>query len=253
MQNRLMIWIILILFGVAAMWRLASQPNFQLFGSLVSEVETEEKLVALTFDDGPIPGKTEQILSILAMQQVPATFFLIGKEVEAHPELVGKILSAGHQVGNHSYSHQRMIFKTPSFIASEIEKTDALLRLLGVTGDIYFRPPYGKKLAVLPWYLQQNQRTSVTWTLAPEDFPKVTRSVNDLVNFTVEQVTPGDIVLLHVMYDSREKSMQAVPDIIRQLKAKGYRFVTVSELIEAGKQKTAARLVSAYSGSVSVD
>ncbi len=251
MQSKLMVWIIVVLFGVAALWRMASQPDFQIFGTLVSKVQTSEKLVALTFDDGPTPGKTEQILSILAMQQVPATFFLIGKDVEAHPELVDKILKAGHQIGNHSYSHQRMIFKTPSFISSEIEKTDALLRILGVTGDIYFRPPYGKKLLALPWYLQQNQRTSVTWSLAPEDYPKVNDSVAELVKFTVETTQPGDILLLHVMYDSREKSMQAVPAIIEQLKGKGYKFVTVSQLIEAGKQQTAMRQVSHYGPALS--
>lgn len=246
MQSRLMVWIILILFGVAALWRMASQPDFQLFGTLVSKVETSEKVIALTFDDGPTPGKTEQILSILAMQQVPATFFLIGKEVEAHPELVDKILKAGHQVGNHSYSHQRMIFKTPTFIAAEIEKTDALLRMLGVTGDIYFRPPYGKKLLMLPWYLQENQRVAVTWSVAPEDYPQVSSSVNELVKYTVDNTSAGNIILLHVMYDSREKTMQAVPEIIKQLKAKGYRFVTVSELIELGKQHTAMQKLSDY-------
>lgn len=233
MQSRLMIWIILVLFGSAALWRLASQPDFQLFGTLVAKVETQKKVIALTFDDGPVPGKTEQILSILAMQQVPATFFLIGNDIEKHPELVEKILSGGHQVGNHSYSHQRMIFKTPSFVASEVEKTDALLRMLGVTGEIYFRPPYGKKLLVLPWYLQENRRMAVTWSLAPEDFPQVNRSVNELVDYTVKNVTPGSIILLHVMYDSREKTMQAVPEIIKQLKAQGYTFVTVQGLLES--------------------
>lgn len=246
MQSRLMIWIILILFGVAALWRMASQPDFQLFGTLVSKVETSEKVIALTFDDGPTPGKTEQILSILAMQQVPATFFLIGKEVEAHPELVDKILKAGHQVGNHSYSHQRMIFKTPTFIAGEVEKTDALLRMLGVTGDIYFRPPYGKKLLMLPWYLQENQRVAVTWSIAPEDYPQVSSSVNEILKYTVDNTRAGSIILLHVMYDSREKTLQAVPEIIKQLKAQGYRFVTVSELIDLGKQHTAQQKMTDY-------
>lgn len=231
-QSHLMFVLVLILFSVAAVWRLSSMPDFQFFGELKSRAASNEKMIALTFDDGPAPEKTEQILKILQDEAVAATFFLTGQEVEKNPALLRQILAAGHQVGNHSYSHQRMIFKTPSFISTEIEKTDTLLRQNGVDGVIYFRPPYGKKLVLLPWYLMKHHRISVTWDVAPENFPKIAGEPQALADYTVKQVQPGSIILLHVMYDSRSATMQAVPDIIRRLKAQGYRFVTVHELLK---------------------
>ena len=231
-QSHFMFLLVLVLFSVAGVWRLSSLPDLQVFGEIKSQAMISEKVVALTFDDGPTPDKTNQILQILAEEQVPATFFLIGQEVQQHPQLVRQILAAGHQVGNHSFSHQRMIFKSPAFVAGEIEQTDKLLRDSGVDGVIYFRPPYGKKLLVLPWYLMKHHRVSVTWDVAPENFPKIAKDPQALVDYTVQQTKPGSIILLHVMYDSRQATMQAVPQIIRQLKAQGYRFVTVHELLK---------------------
>ncbi|MFN6261201.1 MAG: polysaccharide deacetylase family protein [Chromatiaceae bacterium] len=231
-QSHFMFLLVLVLFSVAGVWRLSSLPDLQVFGEIKSQAMISEKVVALTFDDGPTPDKTNQILQILAEEKIPATFFLIGQEVQQHPQLVRQILAAGHQVGNHSFSHQRMIFKSPAFVAGEIEQTDKLLRDSGVDGVIYFRPPYGKKLLVLPWYLMKHHRVSVTWDVAPENFPKIAKDPQALVDYTVQQTKPGSIILLHVMYDSRQATMQAVPQIIRQLKAQGYRFVTVHELLK---------------------
>ena len=120
-QSHFMFLLVLVLFSVAGVWRLSSLPDLQVFGEIKSQAMISEKVVALTFDDGPTPDKTNQILQILAEEQIPATFFLIGQEVQQHPQLVRQILAAGHQVGNHSFSHQRMIFKSPAFIAGEIE------------------------------------------------------------------------------------------------------------------------------------
>lgn len=232
MQIKAMLLLVLVLFSSAALWRLSSLTDFQLFGTLVHRVETTEPIIALTFDDGPTPRKTEQILQLLAAEQIPATFFLTGKEIENHPDLLQKILAAGHQVGNHSYSHQRMLFKTPRFIAQEIEKTDALLKAAGALEPIYFRPPYGKKLFMLPRYLEAHQRIAVTWDVAPENFPQLTENPSLLADYTIAQAKAGSIILLHVMYDSRATTMQAVPAIIQGLKAKGFKFVTVSELMK---------------------
>lgn len=231
MQARVMFLLVLLLFCTAAVWRLSSRADFQLVGELVDHVPTEQKVIALTFDDGPEPNQTEQILQILAVEQVPATFFLVGEAIARNPQLTQKILAAGHQLGNHSYSHQRMVFKSPEFIAEEIEKTDALLRQAGVTGPILFRPPYGKKLVLLPWYLANHQRTAVTWNIAPEDYRQIAKNSQAIVQHCLDEVKPGSIILLHVMYQSRRASMQAVPELIKQLKANGYRFVTVDELL----------------------
>ncbi|MDZ7901860.1 MAG: polysaccharide deacetylase family protein [Rheinheimera sp.] len=208
--------------------RLSSRADFQLFGELVYQVQTEQKVIALTFDDGRA-NKTEQILQILAAEQVPATFFLVGEALERNPELAKKLLAAGHQLGNHSYSHQRMLFKSPEFIASEIEKTDALLRDVGVTGQILFRPPYGKKLVLLPWYLATHQRVAITWDVAPENYRQIAKDSQAIVQHCLK-VQPGSSSCC-VMYEPRRASMQAIPELIKQLKAQGYRFVTVDELL----------------------
>jgi hypothetical protein len=232
MQIRAIFFLVVILFSSAAAWRLSSMADFQFFGALVHRVDTNKPLIALTFDDGPAPGKTEQILQILASEQIKATFFLTGRELKQHPLLLQKILAAGHQVGNHSYSHQRMLFKTPGFIAEEIEKTDMLLKEGGAPEPYYFRPPYGKKLLLLPWYLSENKRLTVTWDLAPENYSQLTQDPAKLTAFTVQQAKAGSIILLHVMYDSRSNTMAAVPDIIRGLKQRGFQFVTVQELLK---------------------
>jgi len=232
MQIKAMLLLVLVLFSSAALWRISSLTDFQILGTLIHRVDTTQPLVALTFDDGPTPGKTEQILQILADENVIATFFLTGEEIAAHPQLLGKIIAAGHQVGNHSYSHQRMVFKTPGFIAREIEQTDALLQAAGAAEPFYFRPPFGKKLWMLPRYLAKNQRIAVTWDVAPENFPQLTQDPALLADYTIAQTKAGSIILLHVMYDSRESTMQAVPAIIQGLKARGFSFVTVAELLE---------------------
>ncbi len=230
-QISLLVLLTLLLFGSAAIWRLASLADYQLTGTLIHRVETTQPVIALTFDDGPVPGQTEAILQILAQEQIKATFFLLGQDVQRHPQLLAKILASGHQVGNHSYSHQRMIFKTPAFIASEIEKTDALLTAAGVPEPILFRPPYGKKLWLLPSYLARKQRISVTWDLAPENLPALVAVPQKMIAYTVQQAKPGSIILLHVMYPNRAQTLAAVPAMIRGLKQRGFRFVTVSELM----------------------
>src|SRR5471030_2983308 len=114
--------------------------TFQFFGGIVNRVNTQEKVVALTFDDGPTK-KVDTILSILNSENVKATFFLIGNEIKQYPGEGKKLVSSGQEIGNHTYSHNRMIFKSPSYIKKEIEDTDNLIREIGYKGDIQFRPP----------------------------------------------------------------------------------------------------------------
>jgi peptidoglycan/xylan/chitin deacetylase (PgdA/CDA1 family) len=145
-------------------------PNFQLLGKYVDRVQTPEKTIALTYDDGPNPPYTHQLLDVLARHQVKATFCVLGKQVEQYPETLKLIVSEGHEVANHSYSHPQMIWKSPAFIRSEIQKTDRLLRELGVRGDIHFRPPFGMKFLLLPYILTRLQKVSILWNIDAKDF-----------------------------------------------------------------------------------
>lgn len=213
-------------------WQLSSARSFQLFGELVQRVDTDEKVIALTFDDGPSKRYTAEIVALLEQQQVKATFFITGKEAEQNPDEVRQLYQAGHQLGNHSFSHPRMLFMSPASIAEELERTDAAIRAAGYQGDIFFRPPYGKKLVMLPWYLAQQQRTTIMWDLEPETDPKFASDAQVMADYVINNARPGSIVLLHVMYQSRQASREALPLIIQGLKQKGYHFVTVSELLK---------------------
>ena len=104
--------VFLLLFGSL---KLMNSRTFQLFGGLTNQVETNQKVVALTFDDGPTTN-VDEILPLLNQYNAKATFFLIGSDIEKNPEEAKKIANSGHQIGNHTYSHQRMIFKSPSFM-----------------------------------------------------------------------------------------------------------------------------------------
>ena len=227
--------VVLILAVAYGLWEIGKSRTFQFFGTIVPRVETSEKIVALTFDDGPTPEFTDEILRILKEEDVKATFFLIGGELEKHLDEGKKIVAAGHEIGNHSYSHTRMIFVSPAFVKEEIEKTDALIRAAGYEREPHFRPPYGKKLFALPFYLSQHNRKSITWDVEPESFPEIAKSSEAITKYVLDNTQNGSIILLHVMYDPQKKSLTAVKPVIEGLKQKGFRFVTVSDLISSQK------------------
>lgn len=228
--------VVLVLVLLLAVWKLSSSVQFQLFGELVHKVDTEQKLVALTFDDGPTPHYTTDILQLLDLYQVKATFFVTGSETQRYMTQAKQIVAAGHQLGNHSWSHQRMLFMSLDEINREIEGTDQQIRAAGYQGEILFRPPYGKKLLLLPWYLAENNRVSIMWDIAPETFDEDSEDPQTMAAQVLEQVQPGSIVLLHLMYKNRDASRAALPLIIKGLKQKGYTMVRLSDLLAAEKQ-----------------
>lgn len=227
------LYLVIVLLGAFGAFQMMRSRNFMLFGKIVSRVETDEKVVALTFDDGPT-DKTPEVLAALDRAGIKATFFLTGREIETEPDAAASIVAAGHQIGNHSYSHQRFVLKSLPFIRDEIERTDALIRQAGYEGEIFVRPPYGKKLVLLPWYLHRTGRTAVTWDVEPDSDPEVAEDSESIIAHVVENVQPGSIILMHVMYDSRAESLKAIEGIVSALREMGYEFKTVSELMEYG-------------------
>lgn len=223
---------ILLLFLLAyGVLRLSRSRTFQLFGGITYRVDTDEKTVALTIDDGPVPGATESLLALLHRHGARATFFLIGADIERYPELARAIVLAGHQIGNHSFSHQRMIFKSPHFIRQEVEKTNRAIRAVGYAGPIFFRPPYGKKLLYLPYYLRNQRIPTIMWDLEPDSYDDIAASGDRIVAHVRGRVQPGSIILLHAM--NRQPSLDALEPLLEQLGRQGYRFVTIMELLRA--------------------
>ena len=204
--------------------------HFQLFGELVYRVDTKQKVLALTFDDGPTPDRTKEILRILDEENIKATFFLNGGSLEKHAEAGRLLVNSGHEIGNHSYSHKRMVFMSYAEVAKEIESTERIIRQYGYREPLHFRPPFGKKLISLPLYLKNNNIKAITWDVEPETWGEPRNSVEERIENAVSQTKPGSIIIMHVMHGD-DKSMQAVRPIVRQLKEKGYTFLTISELM----------------------
>ena len=216
---------------IAAAWHLSKARTLQLFGGIVPRVETTAPLVALTLDDGPTARYTDEILALLRQEGVQATFFVVGEALERNPAACQKLVAEGHELGNHSYSHQHMLLKSYAFIEQEIERTDQLIRTCGYEGEIHFRSPYGKKFVLLPYYLAKTGRKNIFWDVAPESDRDIAADADKIVRYVLEETRPGSIILLHAMYGSRAETRKAIPAILQGLRERGYRFVTVSELL----------------------
>ncbi len=202
----------------------------QLYGEAVFRVATDEKLVALTYDDGPSPLYTPEILRLLRERGAKATFFVLGSEAVKYPELIKKIYSDGHEIGNHSWTHEQLIFCTPSFVRSQIDRTDAVLKELGYRGPIPFRAPYGRKLLALPWVLHSTNRRHILFDVIPYDWERPGSAI--IAERAVIETQPGSIILLHDGRGERSQTVEATGEIIDALHSQGYRFVTISELLE---------------------
>ena len=209
-----------------------SFPSSQFAGAIVYKLPTTAKVVALTFDDGPNGRYTQEILDVLKQEQVSATFFLIGKNVEQYPQLTRAILERGHQIGNHSYSHPwKLPFENKqTFWTQIIETDDAIYKATGQRPRI-FRPPHGLRTPWMSKELHDGGYTIYTWDDMTDDYV-VKTSTNKIVRKIMAHVKPGAIIVLHDGLNldhtsSRENTVKALPLIIENLKKQGYAFVTL--------------------------
>ncbi len=216
---------------LAGLRALARSRSFQLFGEIIARVDTRDSVVALTFDDGPVAAVADELVAELRARGVRATFFVTGMDLAAAPEVGRELVAAGHELGNHTFSHRRMVLVAPSTMRREIEPTDSLIRAAGERGTIRFRPPYGYKLVGLPYHLARTKRMTVTWDVEPESYPEVAATSAGIVAHVLERVRPGSIILLHPWYPSRATTRAAIPALVDSLQARGYRVTTVGELL----------------------
>jgi len=226
---------VLALLLLAGIRELARSRTFQLFGVLVAETHPRQRIVALTLDDGPGDRIVDTLIDVLRAHGAHATFFLTGRELAESPEAGAKLVAAGHELGNHSWSHARLIFKTTMRLRAEVERTDSLLRSVGQREPIYFRPPYGYKLLGLPRYLERSGRTTVMWSIEPDSYADVAATPAGIVRHVLDRVHPGSIIILHPWYPSRRTSREAIGPLVDSLHARGYRVETVGALLEASR------------------
>lgn len=213
-------------FGV---FELSRARCFALGAPAVCRVSTTAPVVALTFDDGPTTTGLAAVLPELQRHGARATFFLIGRDAEKHPELVRTLLAAGHEVGNHSFSHVRMVGHSPAFYEAEVARTQTALAAAGAQPR-FFRPPFGKKLIGLPRAVNHAGLVMVTWDV--EDPP--TTDPRAFASQVVAQAHPGAIILIHPMYPANRTARDALPMILDGLAARGLRVVSVGELLAQG-------------------
>lgn len=213
---------------IAALSAISNARCFALAGEAVCRVETRAPMVALSFDDGPTPDGVAWATAELRRTGAHATFFLIGDQIEGHEALVRRLLADGHEVGNHSFSHARMLFRPASFYDEEIRHTDRLLRRSGVPSPRLFRPPYGKKLFGLPRAVARQGYEMIMWDV--ED-PSGARDAREYAGRILRDARPGSIILMHIMYRGNGMAREALPLVLRGLAARGLRVVTVGELL----------------------
>jgi len=191
--------------------------------SIPAEAAEREKLVALTFDDGPSGRYTRALLDGMAQRDIKATFFLCGYRMEQYPDLVQKILASGHEIGLHGYSHKPMEAMCLQDIRKELEKTAKLLP--ESSPAVFLRPPGGACSRTVAAAAQEQGLALLLWSVDPRDW--ATNDARAVEASVLETVRDGDVILLHDMTDS---SVKAALSIMDKLQAQGFRFVTVSEL-----------------------
>jgi peptidoglycan/xylan/chitin deacetylase (PgdA/CDA1 family) len=188
-------------------------------------VKPGAKAFALTFDDGPWPIYTRQVLAILRAYDVKATFFMVGQELSRRPEIAREVRDAGHAIGNHSWNHP----SRPRDPVAQIERTNAMIeKQLGFVPTI-FRPPYGILKNGMARQAMHDKQAVFIWSADCGDWQRPAPS--RIANMIIRQARPGGIALMHDGGGNRSHTVAALPIIIRTLRARGYTFVTVPELL----------------------
>jgi len=198
---------------------------------VVTRIPTNERLVAFTFDDGPNPTYTPQLLDIFRAARGKATFFMIGEQIEAHPDVAAAVHAEGHEIGNHTQTHPHLTKLQPEQARAELALAEERIR--GITGQPVrvFRPPYFD-IDDSIWAIVREMGYPCVGAVNPETRDWETPGVDHILLHTRNTVTGGSVLLFHDGYGDRSQSIEAVRILVAELAAEGYRFVTVSELME---------------------
>lgn len=191
--------------------------------------DCHDKTIALTFDDGPHPRYSKQILDILDKYGVKATFFFVGQNIEYYPDAARAVVDAGHEIGNHTYTHNRVKRMTEDEILSEMTRCDDMIYSLGECQTVLFRPPEGAFGEAVEKSAEMLGYSVILWSIDTRDWAHSTPK--EIFKNVTQNIDSGDIILMHdyVSYDS--PTPEALELIIPELQKMGYKFVTVSELI----------------------
>ena len=222
------------LFGVILslllLFTLSATPALAATSQIIYQGSTSNKVVALTFDDGSDGYNIQSILNALSANNIKATFFLTGQGAENHPQAIKNIVSAGHDIGNHSYNHPDFTTVATTEMTNQLTRTETIItNLTGKSTKPFFRAPFGSyNSTVLQTVGNAGYTYTFQWTIDSLDWTG--NSATDIYNRVINNIVPGAIVLMHTGYGANGTTA-ALPNIINQLRAMGYSFVTLSQLM----------------------
>jgi len=206
----------------------------------IYRVKSADKLVALTFDDGPSPVWTPQILDALNQAGIKATFFMLGDHVEQYPEIARRVAREGHEIGNHTYDHHVLLYYTPAELEDEIAHAERVIKSVTGVSPKYFRPPKAWLTQKEKAIISRMGYKIVLWSLNSKDW--VTFHDKQITSYILRHIRPGDIILFHdsggaltTQGGDRRQTVKTILRLAKKLKERGYRFVTISELLQGLK------------------
>ncbi|MEI4789253.1 polysaccharide deacetylase family protein [Bacillus sp. FJAT-53060] len=200
-------------------------------GRVFWDMREERKKIALTFDDGPHPVYTNQILDVLKENRVNASFFVLGSRVHAYPEVAKRIVGEGNEIGNHTMNHTYFDRLSSKQIKQELKESAAHIASLQPGGPLLFRPP-GGRLTMKSFHILSKQGYDVvmwSFTQDPKDWSRP--GAHKIASRIIDHIQGGDIILLHDGGGNRKQTVEALKQVIPELKNRGYEFVKVSELL----------------------
>ena len=210
-----------------------------------SSVTAPGPFIAITFDDGPVVPNTPRLLDMLAARGIKATFFTVGYNVARHPNIIRRIVAEGHEIANHTWNHPKLSGMSDSGVRSELQRShDALTNITGTAPRMY-RPPYGAITArQKQWIMSEFGYPTIQWSVDPQDWR--TKNAATTRSRILSETRAGAIILVH---DIHASSIDAMPGTLDGLLSKGFRFVTVSQLINLSEGRgTGAAPVAAVQG-----
>lgn len=204
----------------------AQEINYPVYKSK----SNEEKKIALTFDDGPHPKKTQEIINVLEKYGVRATFFVVGVNVKNYPNAMKALVESGYEIGNHTYSHKLIKNSDKTRIKEELEKTETEIIKNGSVKTKLIRPPCGEYNENLINISLENDYKIVLWNIDTRDWAHTKK--NEIVKTVLSKIKGGDIILFHDYISGKNDTVEALELIIPSLLKQGYEFVSVSELLQ---------------------
>ncbi|MBV9402600.1 MAG: polysaccharide deacetylase family protein [Candidatus Eremiobacteraeota bacterium] len=225
-------------------YKIFEDPSNQWFGKTVVSGPSDQRVVALTYDDGPNPPYTDRILDVLAREKVKATFFVVGRAVVAYPDTMRRIVKGGHAVGNHTWDHRHLVILPRALLHAEMQRTDDAIQKTVHVQTRFMRPPFGARDWIVLDEMRRLGYTVVMWSVPlPRDWEYP--SAATIARRVTAHVKDGSIIVLHdgnrgllcsarhlpPQVCNRAADIEATRLIVEDLKSRGFRFVTIPQLL----------------------